>query len=130
MDSTDNFEEDYEDMPKESNEVSSFSFTQDQHKALLALLQQSASQNLHSTNQVTTLTSHSKPSNPSGISYALSFLSRLSQWILDTGATDHVYFSLSRFQWFRKIKPIFVRLPNGNTVSAQVEQFSFPNISI
>lgn len=39
-------------------------------------------------------------------------------WILDFGATDHFTTSLSFYTSYKSIKPIYVRLPNGNLTSA------------
>jgi len=41
------------------------------------------------------------------------FLSSFSSWILDSGATDHIYSSLTHFTSYHQINPIYVKLPNG-----------------
>nr|KYP76196.1 Retrovirus-related Pol polyprotein from transposon TNT 1-94 [Cajanus cajan] len=43
-----------------------------------------------------------------------------TKWILDTGATDHICFSLTCFTSYKFIKPIHVNLPNGNSVLASI----------
>ena len=42
-----------------------------------------------------------------------------SPWTLDSGATDHITSSLKWFQYFSKIKPITIKLPNGSSVISQ-----------
>ena len=42
----------------------------------------------------------------------------MHSWIIDTGATDHVACSLSYFTSYYKIKPVKVKLPNNQTVTA------------
>ena len=42
----------------------------------------------------------------------------ISNWILDTGATDHVSCSNSFFISYYKIKPVRVKLPNNHTITA------------
>ncbi|XP_019423021.1 PREDICTED: uncharacterized protein LOC109332492 [Lupinus angustifolius] len=88
-------------------------FTTEQHKAILALLKQPA--NSQVTNQITN-TETSDPGNP----ITLIFPIKPKDWVLDTGATDHVCFSLSEFQSFIKIDHIQIRLPNGSKVVSSI----------
>jgi len=44
-----------------------------------------------------------------------------NSWVLDTGATDHVNFSINNFVTFRRIEPIHISLPNGSHVIAYYE---------
>ncbi|MDV3145744.1 MAG: hypothetical protein Q8736_02580, partial [Sweet potato little leaf phytoplasma] len=113
---------------KECNQESALSFTPEQHKAILALLQQSNAHQSHehNANQLTTIRNTPKPS--SGLLSATSKSHCLSiskgnntcNWIIDTGATDHVTFNLAAFTSFKKIKPVLVKLPNGSQVFANV----------
>ena len=85
-------------------------FTKEQQMKLLALLQQSESQHsqsIHTANQIVTQPTSGK---------VFSCSTNLFEWILDTGATDHVCFSLSKFHSYKKIRPISVQLPNGNKI--------------
>jgi hypothetical protein len=107
-----------EDLQSKTNEDSSndqdsglLAFTPEQHKALLALLQGSSSMPSHSINHFT-----SKSQLGTGIICNVSSSTRLESFILDTGATDHVCFSLHFFQFIKKIKLITVKLPNGSVV--------------
>lgn len=38
------------------------------------------------------------------------------QWILDTGAIDHICSTLFVFQSYKRIRPVTVNLPNGSTI--------------
>jgi hypothetical protein len=95
------------------------SFSQDEYQALLALLKstpksagESSSSQVHSFSRcIASSTSNDKQGTAS-----LSF----TTWILDSGATDHVCASLELFTSYRQIKPIRVKLPNGNLVSADL----------
>lgn len=94
---------------------SSFSFTVEQRDALLVMLQGQNSS--HTANQVSTSTKQ----NNAGIVCAIAqTVSNLSNWILDTGATDHVCQSRTNFQCLRKIKPVLVRLPDGSQMTAHM----------
>jgi len=39
-------------------------------------------------------------------------------WILDSGAIDHVCFTLSDFSTYHRINPILIKLPNGHYVTS------------
>ena len=74
--------------------------------------------NQHNINQITT-----QPPNPTGNSIILStsqLFPKSKYWILDTGATDHVCYSLDNFQCFKTIKPVCVKLPDGSHVTATI----------
>lgn len=47
-----------------------------------------------------------------------SSISNHSTWILDSGATDHICFNLAYYASYHRVKPIHVKLPNGNVVLA------------
>jgi len=53
------------------------------------------------------------------------FISSFSSWILDSGATDHIYSSLTHFTSYHQINPISVKLPNGNQVIANYSRSVF-----
>jgi hypothetical protein len=90
------------------SEAGKLFFTPAQHKALLALLQGSQALPSHSLNHVTT---------NSGILCTIPSSSESDSFILDTGATDHICFSLKFFQCIKRIPPINLKLPNGTIVS-------------
>ena len=82
---------------QEENGSSELTFTLDQKRALLALLQHHGSQQPnHTTNQVTSLPLQNL--NSSSVSYALdSHTIGSDLWILDSGAIDHVCHSFQAF---------------------------------
>ena len=96
------------------------SFTHEQYEKLLSLIQGSGI-NQHSAtiaNQVSTVTQvgHSPAEiHKSGKIYISSSFNNFSlgSWIIDSGASDHICASLKSFQTFNEIKPISIRLPNG-----------------
>ena len=108
-----------------SSESSEIWFTPQQYQALLALIQQpsnatSASNSAH-INQIGLIsssapTSHSSGSIRSIICTIHTF--NTTPWILDSGATDHVSYSLQFFTSYHAIAPIIVNLPNGHQVTA------------
>lgn len=106
---------------------SNFCFTPDRHRALLALLQDMNKS--HSINQITSMPM-STPSilSPapgsshawsSGIVCNVTSCSKSYDWILDTGATNHICHSLSKFHSHRRVKPVLVKLPNGSRIITQ-----------
>ena len=97
----------------EINPEFNFGFTPEQHKAILALLQKSNNQSTHNINQITSV-------NQTGTSCIVSNVSKPNYWILDTGATYHVCYSLSEFQRYNRIKPIIINLPDGSKLNAQI----------
>jgi hypothetical protein len=108
-----------EEYPSENNEElpnevdsGSLVFTPEQHKALLALLQGSSIAPSHSVNHLS-----SNPNLGTGIICSIQNSQKLESFILDTGATDHVCFSIKFFQCLKRIKPITIKLPNGSSVT-------------
>ncbi|XP_058783503.1 uncharacterized protein LOC131658196 [Vicia villosa] len=93
---------------------SGLAFTPEQHKALLALLQDASNLQSHSINH---LTSQTNPS--SGIICAIPNSFHPETFVLDTGATDHVCFTQNYFQCLKQIKPITIKLPNGSLVTTK-----------
>lgn len=87
-------------------------FTADQHKALLALLQQSQNSVPTQIQQF-----HSSINTNSGILPTPPSPIFTDCWILDTGATDHVCHCRSLFHTLYNMNMITVKLPNGHTIS-------------
>ena len=95
-------------------------FTPEQHRALLALLQQSVSQfaPAHTTNQITLVPN---PTNSFHQGIVLTGTNTLPKsWILDIRATYHVCNSISEFQFITKIKPVLIKLPNGTHITTNM----------
>ncbi|XP_061358324.1 uncharacterized protein LOC133302545 [Gastrolobium bilobum] len=94
---------------------SSITMTQDQYNHILDLLQNSntmqSSQNQHSINAANS--SHPMADNAQTGNMSV-------EWVIDTGATDHITHTLSQFSTFHKIKPISIHLPNGSTVASSI----------
>lgn len=88
------------------------SFTPDQHKSLLTLLQQSSLSSSHIVNHLI-----SQPKSNIGIIFSLPHHVTLEDFILDTGATDHVCFSKTKFTCLKIISRIIVKLPNRSLVT-------------
>jgi hypothetical protein len=99
--------------------------SQEQYTQLVSLLQQS---NVLSSTGPSTKHIHTTPPSPntSGCIFpnlsplhntvSCSIYSNSSNWLLDSGASDHVCSSLHWFSSFHSIKPLHVNLPNGHTV--------------
>lgn len=51
----------------------------------------------------------------SGIICTIPNVFKSKQWILDTGATGHICYTLSEFQSYKRIKLVLVKLPDGST---------------
>nr|XP_025612059.1 uncharacterized protein LOC112705445 [Arachis hypogaea] len=102
------------------NACSGTSFTAEQKDALLALLQHHSTPNPQNVNQFTIATN--PQSSSEGNSVVMSSLSPHSHesWVIDTGATVHVTFSLAAFASYTKINPIRVRLPNPSILVATI----------
>jgi len=57
------------------------------------------------------------PNNQSPVGNTLSFTPTIHNfWIIDSGATDHVFTNLSVFTHYTKISPVLINLLNGHTV--------------
>ncbi|XP_058777098.1 uncharacterized protein LOC131651452 [Vicia villosa] len=100
------------DKPDDTDQCSNQSvLTVDQQRALLALLQQN-----DSSNSITV--QHLQTSHSGMIPIIISNTKiGFSDWLLDTGATDHVCHSLSMFKTINTISPINIKLPNGAIVT-------------
>jgi hypothetical protein len=96
-------------------------FSAEEFRRLKVLLQAPAGngsndRESHHEHQASTVTAF----NAKGTFHDSSSISEISQeWVIDSGATDHICNSLSWFTVYRVISPISVRLPNGNTVLAK-----------
>jgi hypothetical protein len=101
---------------KDVGESSGLGFIAEQHKALLALLQQhSGGTPGPSANRLASSIPNSK-SLRSGIVLQTSNSHDSDSWILDTGAIDHVCKSLSFFKTYKRISPIIINLPDHSQV--------------
>jgi len=86
-------------------------FTLEQYQTLLALLQQSKS-NDNLSNQVSSISSNMTTQSGNKIIFSFSY------WILDSGATDYICSSLTHFTSYHQINPIYVKLSYENKVIA------------
>ncbi|XP_072080868.1 uncharacterized protein [Arachis hypogaea] len=94
-------------------------FTLEQKRTLLSLLQQSDAQQIQkmigTTNQVVSL-----PSNQ-GIAFVMSLnVFSSNAWVIDSGATHHVSFSLDVFQSYYHVDPITVKLPDRTRTNTSI----------
>ncbi|GAU31058.1 hypothetical protein TSUD_214940 [Trifolium subterraneum] len=112
--SVNNVEVDHDDEGGNSN----VSLTKDQYNSLLALLERNNLDNpQHSTNFVKGESSQCYSAGVAGNTSTHC----LSDWIIDTGATDHICNSMHWFMSYTAvIPPISVGLPNGNKILAHV----------
>ncbi|RDX67287.1 hypothetical protein CR513_53862, partial [Mucuna pruriens] len=94
----------------ELEDASRLSFTLEQHRAILAMLEKTSIS--HNFNHI--VSSH--PTEKSG-TLCNMHVDNSKQWILDTRATDHVCHSLSSFQYHKKIRLVSVRLLDGSQAS-------------
>ncbi|XP_016191867.1 uncharacterized protein LOC107632715 [Arachis ipaensis] len=96
-------------------------FTAEQRQALLALLGNYELKPIQSTDQI--VTQSQSPPHQGNLVHILQFKisvktltisnNKRTAWVIDTGVTDHVSYSLDNFQTYHKIDPIVVRLPDG-----------------
>lgn len=99
-------------------------FTPDQHKALLNLLQNMKKS--HSINQITSMPGTNSAVGPSDNDNSGNVICNISHnpkdenWILDTGATNHICHSLSKFHSYKRVSPTLVKLPNGSNIMTQI----------
>ncbi|KAK2390516.1 putative mitochondrial protein [Trifolium repens] len=96
----------------QSNNVDTFGFTKEQYNHLVSLLNASNA----SSSKVNIASGHVT----SGITnLTCSLNSSIGSWIVDSGASDHICSSMKFFSSYTSIKPIIVRLPNGNSSIAR-----------
>ena len=102
-------------------------FTQDQYKGLMDLLQQSKNQvqaSSHSANTVVSLRnshiSNSVTTNPLvfNSNSTSDFGKHSNFWIIDTGATNHITYNLSMLTDYHHIEPVTITMPNNTRVVA------------
>lgn len=98
------------------------SFTQDQYKGLLDLLQQSIQQAQRSQHSANTVVAHVPPAPNSATSSNIN-VNQISGekfifWIVVTGATDHSDFSL--FTSYRPIKHTRINCPDHTSAIATI----------
>ncbi|XP_025685414.1 uncharacterized protein [Arachis hypogaea] len=101
-------------------------FSADQRAALLALLErENNQQQSHNTGSNHTI---SLPSNQ-GIAFIMSLATfSPNSWVIDSGASEHVSFSLKSFKNLYHIKPIRINLPDGTqTVTDVAGTIEFSN---
>lgn len=89
----------------------------EQLNQLISALQQQTFTTPHSIGQIRTNTPRESSTNQQPYPSNHSF--RSSDWILDSGATDHVTHDFNLFMTFHFIKHVSVHLPNGLSVSAR-----------
>jgi len=103
---------------------SSTGFSQEQLAQLVSMLQQSnlvvsAPSSSQATSNHIASTNISTPNPSAGISASVSSLtSKPSFWLIDSGVNEHICCDITSFSSFYRIKPVYVSLPNGNTVLA------------
>ncbi|KAF1896593.1 hypothetical protein Lal_00034292, partial [Lupinus albus] len=102
---------------QQEDDSSMFSLTKKQYQELVNILQHNNQRNSESPaaeKEVNVLSGTSKPDNleDEGTS--------TTQWILDSGATDHICSNISCFSTCYKIRPIKVKLPNGQIILAKI----------
>lgn len=111
--------ESYEQKGNEDFKAPAPTLTREQYDKLVNLLQSTTvAQPSASTSQVNLVTQYGTTSfekPKSGISHVFSSLSSscLGSWIIDSGASDHICFSLKCFTNYEPIEPVNVKLPNG-----------------
>nr|KYP33713.1 hypothetical protein KK1_045413 [Cajanus cajan] len=101
-----------------SRQEQKFGFIAKQYQTLLALLPQNSNDN--DTNHIDTTQVNLSSVQQHSIILTHNGKILNTKWILDTGATDHIFFSLTCFTSYKFIKPIHVNLPNGNSILASI----------
>jgi hypothetical protein len=90
-------------------------------------IQQAGNSYSHNVNHVKTKANHSKQATSKsykpnkedqGTYVSLSSIYNRSRWTIDRGATDHICHSLKDFQSIKKIRPISVKLLNGEYIDS------------
>ena len=106
--------------------------TSQQYKALMIVLQQQNS--IHNNSHVNQISGSNGSSNIHKGS-VLSITCNVSksspnEWIIDSGATDHVSAFSHLFSFYKKIDPISVKLPTGHSHCNSCKQSSILSIPI
>jgi hypothetical protein len=89
-------------------------FPPEQHNAILELLQQTS----HAANQITS--NKVQHTGNSGNICLVTSKGKVTRWVLDTDATDHVCHDVRLFQFFKKIRPITIKLPYGSSLISSI----------
>ncbi|XP_019462961.1 PREDICTED: uncharacterized protein LOC109361887 [Lupinus angustifolius] len=113
-----------------------FGLTQQQYQGLVNMLQQNNSivpkhedHNVGHVSNVMSIVLGYYKTEESG-NFGTTLTHNNSSWILDSGATDHICSNLALYSVYYKIRPIKVRLPNGNLVTTEVSGSSAkPNLA-
>ena len=106
-----------------SSTGTSMPFTQEQYEKLVTLAESSLSSdstkvvsiNPHVINNVPT-THLDKSLMDTKTTTAAVGTSYSHIWILNSGATDHIAYQLHLLTTYKRIKPVTIKLPNGNTL--------------
>nr|XP_025669957.1 uncharacterized protein LOC112769687 [Arachis hypogaea] len=96
-------------------------FFEDKKQALISLFQQHKGDPAHSSLQTQAINTMIAPS--AGIYHILSVSHiplHTHDWIIDTGATAHVTFSLDTFHSHHTIDPMLIKCPNGTETTATI----------
>lgn len=98
------------------NDEDHVSLTKEQYQSLVALLEKSNAETKCVAN-VTKGIAHVGTSQVAGNVFSAFHQSKMMnyRWIVDTGATHHICYSLHWFLSVKKISPMQVSLPNGST---------------
>jgi hypothetical protein len=103
---------------RSSKGTESYSFTKDQYEKLINLLQ-SSSAGGSSSNSPQVNVAHHQYSGISCLTYSLSN-STYGDWIVDSGASDHICSSITLFDSYHEIEPIQVKTANGSISYAKI----------
>ncbi|CAJ2656892.1 unnamed protein product [Trifolium pratense] len=103
---------------RDSNTDSSFGLTREEYNQLVNLLHASKSNNSNSSSSKVNIASGHVTSGITNLAYSLTS-STCAQWIVDSGATDHICSSLKSFSSYKSILPVHIKLPNGNASVAR-----------
>ncbi|XP_019457644.1 PREDICTED: uncharacterized protein LOC109358032 [Lupinus angustifolius] len=108
--------------PTSDTRNTGFNFGPEQYAQLESLFKSigtnTGTGNGHNVNQLSIMANTDSQSRPAQEHHEPSSMN--DQWILDTGATDHVCPSLSKFNTFKHIRPITINLPNGTTIQTKI----------
>lgn len=108
---------------KSTQDQATATISQEEYKALMSLLCSntatggSDSQTGQSSSQACSIIR--SPPNEGNPATCCSINSLVDDWIIDSGASDHICSSLNWFHSYKKIQPISIRLPNGTNISAE-----------
>jgi hypothetical protein len=110
--------------PAVENDSRVAALSTEEYQALMALLKSSKieASSSHQINSLKNVASSSSNTQQGTVISAscFSIVGSLDTWILYSGATDHVCYSLSLFTKYHTVHPIPVKLPNGSIVSTDI----------